>query len=230
MTDLAVVVPSRGRPEQCGRLVDQILATAGVPTSVVVAVDADDPTLSRYDTLRSKATMTVLARQRGHVAAINAGATIALRALPRAIAKLDDDHWPLTPDWGAVMLTALDDMGGGIVYGNDLLQGHRLPTAPALSTAVVKALGWMGPPVLRHMFVDDFWRDLGRGAGRLRYLPEVMIEHRHPAVDKTPMDEGYERVGTQDLFDDDQAAYLKYVADPDGLAYAVESTMEALSR
>lgn len=110
----------------------------------------------------------------------------------RALASLGDDHLPRTQGWDRLLLEALDKLGGeGIAYGNDLHQGEALPTAPVISAGIVEALGWMMEPGLKHMHVDDVWRDLGRGAGCLAYVPEVVIEHQHPDAGKAVGDETY---------------------------------------
>jgi hypothetical protein len=96
---------------------------------------------------------------------------------------MGDDHFPRTHGWDQAYLDALRELGTGIVYGNDLLQGHRLPTQCAMTADIVRRWGYMALPTLRHMYVDNFWRDLGNAADCLRYLPEVVVEHgtRWPA-------------------------------------------------
>src|ERR1022692_4739674 len=71
----------------------------------------------------------------------------------RALCSMGDDHLPRTPGWDRLLLDGLADMGGGFAYGNDLYQGEILPTAVAVSSPIVAALGWMCLPALNHMFV-----------------------------------------------------------------------------
>ena len=49
--DLLVIVPSRGRPGNTGRLLEAVHATARLTTHVHVAVDEDDPELAAYRTV-----------------------------------------------------------------------------------------------------------------------------------------------------------------------------------
>lgn len=217
MADLVVVVPSRGRPERAAELAQACADTCSADTWLVVAVDADDPALPDYDTALTgtRAIVHAVTEPAGHVGAINAGAAEALRweEAPVAIGKLDDDHRPRTRHWDAMLLAELDKLGGvGIVYGNDLLQGAKLPTAPVIGAEIVRTLGYMGPPALTHLYVDNFWLDLGQAAGCLRYVPQVVIEHMHPHAGKAKMDDGYLRVNSPQRYAADGAAYDAYAA------------------
>lgn len=213
MADLVVVVPSRGRPGSVVNLVDACEQTCTAETRLVVAVDCDDPELDTYKAAladRPQVTVHTVVEPAGHVGAINAGADLALGWHPFAVAKLDDDHRPRTTGWDTAYLDALRELGTGVVYGNDLLQGANLPTAPALTADIVHTLGWMGPPVLTHLYVDNFWLDLGRELGRIRYLPGVIVEHLHPIAGKAAMDDGYRRANSPQRYATDGAAYDTY--------------------
>lgn len=214
MADLVVVIPTRGRPERAAELAHACAKTCTADTVLLMALDTDDPRASDYAAPAGTTVFLHHAAPAGHVGAINAAAARALDDFrPFAIAKLDDDHRPRTKGWDAQYLAALRDLGTGIVYGNDLLQGERLPTAPAMTADIVQALGYYAPPSLKHLYCDDFWRDLGEGAGRLRYLPGVIVEHMHPAAGKAPMDAGYERVNSGQRWSEDGAAYERYRAE-----------------
>lgn len=214
MPDLVVIVPSRGRPQAAADLARRCAATCTADTVLLVVVDADDPDLPSYQAPAGTQVFFAWApAASGHVGAINFGAARALEEFqPFAVAKLDDDHRPRTKGWDTKLLAALHELGTGIAYGNDLLQGQRLPTAPAMTADIVQALGYMGPPELGHLYVDDFWRDLGVEAGCLRYLPGVVIEHLHPLAGKAAVDEGYLRANDPAQFRRDGVAYETYKA------------------
>jgi hypothetical protein len=130
----------------------------------------------------------------------------------RYIGFMGDDHLPRTASWDGTICEALDELGSaGIVYGNDLFQGPNLPTAVFMHAEIVRTLGYMAPPCLRHMFLDNFWLELGRSAGTIRYLPDVIIEHMHPEAGKAPEDDNYGRV--RGLMGEDGEAYAAYKAD-----------------
>jgi hypothetical protein len=212
MTDLVVIVPSRGRPENAQALT-QHFANTRVAAHLVFAVDEDDPRHGEYaDVKPFSSSIDTGGAPSSMVRALNASATA--RALsddpPFAIGFMGDDHCPRTYGWDKAYVDALREMGTGIVYGNDLIQGARLPTQVAMTADIVRALGYMAPPALTHLYVDNFWRDLGTVAGCLRYLPDVTVEHRHPIAGKAEWDEGYRRVNDAAMYERDRLAYVEY--------------------
>ena len=112
---------------------------------------------------------------------------------------------------------ALDELGAGLVYGNDLIQGENLATAVAMTGNIVQALSGMVPPDMIHLYLDNFWMRLGKDLGALRYIPEVVLEHMHPIAGKAEWDEGYKAVNAKEVYDFDRVALDDYLKSP---AYA----------
>jgi hypothetical protein len=199
--DLLVIVPSRGRPARFREMRDAALALSETDTRIAVATDSDDPSAASY-----QASERVDFWQ-GPRQTVSGWTNIIAKAEQRsyrAFASLGDDHLPRTQGWDRLLLEAIESMGGtGIAYGNDLLQGQNLPTAPVISADIVAALGWMCLPVLRHYRLDDAWRDLGAGAGCLAYVPEVVIEHCHPGAGKAVYDATYADGAARDREDEE---------------------------
>lgn len=238
MTDLVVIVPSRGRPQAARELAEAFEATCTADTELVFAVDDNDATLGQYTdltavphglgdglTVRSypRLSVGIVQDPRNMVYALNQVAdflTIPPEDGPFATGFMGDDHRPRTNGWDQAYLDALRELGTGIVYGDDLLQHRNLPTQCAMTSDVVRALGFMAPPNLTHLYVDNFWLELGNRAECIRYLPDVVVEHRHPVAGKAQWDEGYLRVNNTEMYAKDEAAFREYYAD--GLARDVE--------
>jgi hypothetical protein len=231
--ELTVIVPSRGRPgalEEMAHAFEETVQGDGV--HLLFAVDADDPELSEYRHAAKRAGLHLYVSEnpeRSMVACLNRAArdAVAFGHFPYAIGFMGDDHRPRTVGWDTAYLNALRQLGSGIVYGDDLVQGERLPTQCAMTADVVRALGWMAPPGLRHMYVDNFWRDLGIQAGCLRYMRDVVVEHLHPVAGTAETDAGYERVNAPEVYDADRAAYREFCASG-GFATAVAAVRALL--
>ena len=201
MRDLLIITPTRGRPHNAKRLADAVDATCTADTELVFTVDDDDES---YDDVFIDAVMVYGPRKTCPAWSNEIAASMGSGY--RAVASLGDDHLPRTKGWDTLMLAALDDMGGtGIVYGDDIGQGVNLPTAPVISSDIPAALGWLFLPSARHLFCDNVWLDLGREAGCLRYVPEVIIEHLHYSRGASPHDQTYEE--TRGTWPHDEAAY-----------------------
>jgi len=215
---LTVIVPTRGRPGSVQPMVESFAATTAVlDTRLLFVVDVDDPELDAYrravvqvDDPMIGGVMLATATGGTMVKALNEIAVPLARSFapPEALGFMGDDHRPHTPGWDAYYLSALRELGSGIVYGDDLIQHDFVPTQCAMSSDIVAALGWMAHPTLRHMYVDTLWRDMAKRAGRLRYLPDVVVEHLHPIRGTAPDDEGYRRVNAPEVYAEDKAAFL----------------------
>lgn len=213
---ITVVIPSRGRPARAAAAIAAIQETAVlVSTEVILAVDEDDPELAGYVALTRPtlpfrpqlSLVTLRGDQTGNL--VRATNTVSMRVASAdpecVIANLGDDHVCRTRGWDRAIAHALRTPG--IAYGNDLIQGETLPTAPFISASIVLALGYYALPDLEHMYVDNVWRDVAEQAGVRRYLPDVVIEHMHPAVSKAAWDDGYIRVNSNEAIDRDRRRY-----------------------
>jgi hypothetical protein len=211
---LLVLVPSRGRPGNVIRLLDGVSATSAGACDLVVCVDDDDPTRADYVDALARVGFGWL-----EVGPRDGIGPLLNRHAPRyalryqAVGFMGDDHLPQTARWDRRVMAALDELApAGIVYGDDRFQSAALPTAVFMSSCIVRALGFMVPPGQLHLYLDDYWAQLGRLLGRLRYLPDVVIEHLHPAAGKAPTDEGYVRTNHPSLWAHDGDAWRAYQA------------------
>jgi len=124
---------------------------------------------------------------------------------------IGDDHRFVTPLWEEAFVRDGDALKGvAILYGNDLLQRQSLPTAVFIGTAITKALGYMAPPCIQHMYADNFWKDLGEALSIIKYYPDIIIEHLHFSNGKAQVDAQYREVAA--LMGSDEAAYRQYLA------------------
>lgn len=125
---------------------------------------------------------------------------------------MGDDHIPRTEGWDTKIIEKFESFSWGqpgIVYGDDKFQGQNLATAVFMSRSIIQTLGYMCPPDLKHLFVDNFWMDLGKGIENLHYLPDVVIEHLHPLAGKGEWDVTYEECNNPNAVPD-RNAYARY--------------------
>lgn len=208
-TGLLTLVPTRNRVENALGLLDTFYKTSVEDDSgLLFVVGTEDPRLSEYlHKLPNDHVLTF--PERGLVKALNYAAPLFWDEY-EAIGFMGDDHRPRTVGWDLRYLENLRELGSGFVYGNDLLMGELIPTQVAISSSIIKTLGYFGHPSFTHLKVDVSWKDLGESLGRIRYLPDVVIEHMHPAAKKATDDSGYKWANSKEMVVRDGRAYEKW--------------------
>ena len=184
---ILALCPSRGRPVAAHETLASFLRTRRDEGSrIVFIVDSDDPTLPDYP------------KDHTHVVRPTGSMGGALRSAQKdvigdatSVGMIGDDNRFNTPGWDVILDTHLIEHPG-MAYGDDGLQHARLPTSWWVSRKLVDAFP-LAPPMLDHLYMDDWLKSLAEGARCIRYFPDVDIEHLHPLAHKAPMDKTYER-------------------------------------
>jgi len=207
--DLIVLIPTRGRPDNAVAL-EQAFVDTNTKAKRFYIVDFSDETKKEYTYKLPVESVIMIHNETG-------GMAYPLNYIARQFtgefdnfAWMGDDHRPRTANWDELFVEQLYS-GSDIVYGNDLFQGSALPTAVALSGKIVEALQGIVPDTLRHLYLDNFYLKLGQDLGKIKYMPEVIIEHCHAFNGKAPMDENYARVNAPEVYSADKAAFDNYI-------------------
>ena len=208
-SDLVVLIPTRGRPDNAVAL-EQAFVDTNTKAARFYIVDFNDETRSQYSWKMPVESVIMIHNETG-------GMAYPLNYIARQFigefdnfAFMGDDHRPRTANWDEKFVEELYT-GSDIVYGNDLFQGSALPTAVAMSDEIVEALRGMVPDTQRHLYLDNFWLKLGQDLGKIKYLPDVIIEHCHAFNGKAPMDENYARVNAPEVYSADKIAFDNYI-------------------
>ena len=209
---MLTIIPTRGRNDNAIRLFEAINATADF-TEVVFAIDADDVQTYQglmHETAGLDNVKVCIAERMGMNGTLNHW---ALWFAPDYdfICFMGDDHLPRTGGWDTKLAEAIGDKAG-IAYGNDLLQGENLPTAVVMSSKIIRATGFMSPPNLKHLFLDNYWLAMGQALENANYLPDVILEHMHYTNGKADHDERYAAVNNSEMHNGDQAIFAEYLA------------------
>jgi predicted O-methyltransferase YrrM len=219
MADLAIIVPTKGRPENILKVISAWdFTNAWDVADLVLAIDEDDPSYAAYVEILDHFNIGVTGGEPCPLRIISHGewhpmvhkldeTARALSGQYWALGFAGDDHLPRTIGWTQTYLDALRELRTGLVYGDDGFQHENLCTEWAMTSDVVRALGRMVPAPVEHMYSDVSVLETFRAAGAVRYLPQVVIEHMHPIVGKAENDAQYRRVNHRDQFRKDLATY-----------------------
>ena len=200
-----VILPTRSRPDSAERCINALKEHSTI-SDFIIAIDDDQSELyPRLDgvtyevnpRLRMNGTLNLVANKYADKY--------------ETIFFLGDDHLVQTPAWDQYLAGAIAQKGYGLAYGNDLLQGVNLATAVMMSTNLIKPVGYMAPPKLIHLFMDNYWMSLGRRLGTLWYFDKVIIEHLHPVAGKVAWDDQYREANSTEVTNGDREEFIRYI-------------------
>jgi hypothetical protein len=200
-----VILPSRGRPDKINDALDALKDHSRI-SDFIVAIDDDEADL--YPRVEG-ITYEVNPRLRMN-GTLNLVAT-KYASKYKTVYFLGDDHVVRTPGWDELLYAPIEARGYGLSYGDDKFQRQNLATAVMMSTNIIEILGFMSPPKLVHLYMDNFWMSLGRALNCLDYVPQAVIEHMHYAAGKSVKDDRYAEVNSQEMYDKDKATLLEYI-------------------
>lgn len=207
---LLTLVPTRNRVENALELLHVWYdTTTGNDSGLLFVVGTEDPRLKEYEDKIPEQHLLIFP-DRGLVKALNYAVSCGYAEEYEALGFMGDDHRPRTYGWDSAYLGSLRELGYGYVYGNDLLMAERIPTQVAISSSIIRTLGFFGPPGFTHLNVDVTWKDMGDAIGKLKYLPDVIIEHMHPAAGKADNDSGYQYANSSEMVTRDEAEYARW--------------------
>lgn len=189
--DLLIVIPSRSRPHNMQRLLDNLEETLTSDPTVLVVLDDDDH--ENYQGVRWWNNTVIVQPDLPTSAKLNE-AIVPRSYLHSAAMLLSDDTLPRERGWDSeLMRTLREDLGGtGYVYP-DCGRGENLPELCVISTDIIRALGWFSCPTMHHGCIDHVWREIAVAVDRLRYRGDVHIDHLHPDHHTAPLDDIYRR-------------------------------------
>jgi hypothetical protein len=141
-----------------------------------------------------------------------------------------DDCIPETPNWDRQLLDQLHRFG--MVSCDDCWQApQRVGNCWIVSGPLIRLAGYLFPPGLQHLYVDDVWEEIGRAAQCWRVRMNVRVRHAHVLKGEAAADDTHRRVYGGDTIDvaaglwpQDRAAFGAWHAnDRDRLVAAVRA-------
>lgn len=209
---MAVIVPSRGRPGNIARLYKALHET-NAKVDLYVGIDADDPNVEDYKALAREDLAIVVSNQRERFGPTLNRISKEIYGDYDYLAWMGDDHLPRTKGWAQTYRSELDRLKIGIVYGNDLVQGINIPTQMGFSPKIVEILGYAVPDGFIHLFIDNYFLELGKAIDGVSYLEDVIVEHLHPCVGNAEQDLTYREANSPENWTNDQRRFHDYMSE-----------------
>lgn len=116
-----------------------------------------------------------------------------------------DDVVPTTFRWDILLKEACGK--NKIAWGFDGGYDEHLPRHPFIGGDLIRSIGYIAPPGVKHWYVDNAWRDIAQVLECGVYLPEIQMKHMHHTNGLARKDRTYEDQPDQRA---DEIAYNKW--------------------
>jgi hypothetical protein len=188
--------PTRSRPAQFIRILNQYISLANRPDllGVCVSCDEDDLTMTETSIQQSIKNIThrvawceiYYGKSTTKIEAVNAD--IQSISWPwEIVVIISDDMVPQIKGYDDVlrshMIAKFPDTDG-ILWVNDGTQGDKLNTISIMGRKMYDYFGYLYHPVYKSLFCDTEFTDLCKGslASKCTYIPYMLIRHEHPGT------------------------------------------------
>lgn len=202
MTRIALLCPTRGRPEQCRRMVESARDTT-IEGNVKIFVGQADEFYKDLGPV-----MHVSMMDWPTVYSWNYLATLALKTDASLFMLAADDMIFATPGWDAALIEHYEGLKEKEhVYA---LRDSRDPDGvphPIVTREYMEAMGYFIPPVFLHWFADTWTVAIGKSNSCFTHLKDFLLIHDKPSDAGQP-DETHSRIRRQGFHERD-----KYVND-----------------
>jgi len=179
------VLPTRSRPDRCARFIEAWKKT-NASSSVYVRLDQCDPEIAALTALSWPSEFEVVVGNRDSITQSSNEIFVKYPSEPW-YGFLADDFVPQTMNWDQILIKQAGSKD--ISYPNDLAnRKKRLPTLPCVGGDLTRAVGWFSFPFTKHYYIDTAWQFIGERLGRIYRMEDVVVEHMHPANNKSEMD------------------------------------------
>jgi hypothetical protein len=212
MSKIAVVLPTRNRPELLERFIDSVYLNCDDQNNVSIYLYVDD------DDTKTKECLPSLGSKYPLKISVMIGKRILLSDTANklfSIIKEDivflggDDLIIRTKGWDSLVLEKFDQIEDKIalLFGDDLYQ-KELATHPIIHRRWIETLGYLTPPYFSSDFSDTWLTELSERLGR-KYKLNFVNEHMHFTLGKSSIDSTY--LENRIRFEKDKP-YLQYDA------------------
>ena len=185
--------PTRSRPAQFVRVLNQYISLANRPDllGVCVTCDLDDATMTadsvQYQikniTYKTAWSEIYYGNSKTKIEAVNAD----IASVPwewDMVVLVSDDMVPQIKGYDEVLRSHMTADKDGILWVNDGTQGKNLNTISIMGRKMYDSFGYIYHPAYKSLFCDTEFTDLCTSslASKTTYIPTVLIRHEHPGT------------------------------------------------
>ena len=191
---IAIVLPTRNRPELLERFISSVFNTSSNEEIVKFYLYVDDD-----DVLTPSAVSKLQSRYEDKIFVLTGPRILMSETANKLIPFVKEDIFFCggddlifrTMNWDQMVIKKFDEIEDkiGLVFGHDLFQ-KDLATHPILHRRWVEALGYITPPYFSSDYSDTWLTELADKLDR-KYKLNFINEHMHFTLGKSPLDNTY---------------------------------------
>lgn len=202
MNKLAILCPTKGRPENLKRLQESFDKTQTGFADLFPIIDKDELDLyNRKDAIVSEAQSYFCSKLNGAVQSVQDYDFVAI---------IGDDVIIHTEGFDKILVDEFNNSKWQILHCEDNMHHDKFANHWIVRMELVQEFGFMMPPVLQHMFGDNFWTQIGKESNSIKFMPNILWEHLHWVNRKAKMDDTYKRA--QAVISNDQKKFNEFMA------------------
>lgn len=193
---IALLVPSRERIDKKKALAESVMQTVSNHHNVVLyfGIDDDDPTKGEVEALANEYPFIRIVNIANGGKFLGLGRLwnlCAYKASEEILAMIGDDMLFRTKDWD---LKIIDEFVNGpqdnvkMVYCNDGRHGKAIAVNFFIHRAYMEITGYLTREEFMVDFIDLWPQQVFSSLGRIKYRPDILIEHLHWSFRKSSKD------------------------------------------
>lgn len=194
-TTIALIHPSRGRPDKARQAYHEWLMNADDDFDYVISIDLSDPTQAKYFQNFEQDCKIIQHPNRSIVDAVN----VACLEVQADIYVVMSDDFGCPKGWDTIIKQAMPLDRPAVIQVRDTIQDDVV-TLPILNQLMYRRLGHVYHPRYFSMFADNDLTESAKIHGELIKL-DVVFEHRHYVNGKATMDDTYKRENSKQAWD-----------------------------
>lgn len=209
---IALLVPSRGRPEQLKRMIESVKATADSDVKIYVTVSPEEyngytEVLKGYGAIICQMPENLPTCQKWNILA-----EVALKTRENKLFMLAaDDMVFSTPLWDTELINRYNTLQNKVhIFALQDSRDKDGTPHPIMTREYIEHMGWFVPPIFLHWNIDSWTVAAAKAANCFTHLRDYELLHIKPS-DKGAGDETHNRIRNWGWRERD-----KYVADKMG--------------
>lgn len=216
---ISLLCPTRGRPDRVCVMIESVIKTTEKLENVEILfyIDSDDDKKDDYivsiNNLLNKYNnpfKRVLPHIGEPMSVSKSWNIIAEKCEGDILVMANDDEVWITKGWDRRLNEEADKFPDDIycIYFDDGIMHEEICAFPMVSRKWYEILGYFTPGIFKFLANDTWIEYIAIGIGRLHYVPDVLVEHRHYLHKKSEIDETYKRNRDEYLGKQEDVLYL----------------------